>query len=294
MDLQLWSELSGAISDVHQRFKPNARYTHATSLIVRVHLWSCLHDRPTCWACDRRNWTHATCPDQLPDQSTMSRRMSRADFETFLQRLSHRLNGISRQWLMKIVDGKPLELSHNTTDRDAKWGRGVSRTARGYKLHMISSGNDMPDAFVLTPLNTCEKQMAKRMIKRVGGGGYLLGDSHFDANWLFDHCAKHNHQLVCPRAKAGAGLGHHHHSPRRLQAIDMLESPAGVNPFGSSLYKRRTDIERSFSSTVTFGAGLTTLPPWVRRAWRVRRWVWGKLLVKAARARVRRKGGVHA
>jgi len=294
MDLQLCAELSAGISDVQQRWGRNGRDSYSTSCIVRIHLWSVLHDRPTCWACQASNWTRATCPACLPDQSTMSRRMRRKDFEEFLELMCKRLGERGRHWLMRIVDGKPLELSHNSTDPDAAWGRGVSHTSYGYKLHVICSGNDLPDAFVVTPLNACEKQMAARMIKRVGGAGYLLADSHYDASWLFDHCAEHNHQLLCPRAKPGSGLGHHRHSPRRLQAIDMLESPVGVNDFGPSLYRRRSDIERDFSRTVSFGGGLTTLPPWVRRLWRVRRWVCGKLLIKAARARARRRGGIDA
>ena len=60
----------------------------------------------------------------------------------------------------------------------AAWGRGVSRQSLGYKLHAISSGAPVPEEFVVTPLDACEKRMAFRMIGRVGGGGggYLLGD----------------------------------------------------------------------------------------------------------------------
>jgi hypothetical protein len=294
MDLQLWNQLSAAISDVQQKTRRRPRDTHPTDRIVRVHLWSVLRDRPTSWACDPDNWTNATCPESLPDQSTMSRRMKRDDFEEFLTRVSTRLSGHSKQCLLKIMDGKPLELSNNSKDPDAAWGRGVSRTAKGYKLHAIHSGNHLPDAFVITPLNTCEKQMGARMVKRVGGGGYLLGDSHFDASWLFDHCNKHGHQLVCPRPKAGSGFGHHLQSPHRRRSIDMLESPAKVNSFGRRLYCKRTDIERKFSNAVCFGGGLTTLPSWVRRIWRVRRWVWGKLLVNAARDRIHSRRTVGA
>jgi Transposase DDE domain len=294
MDLQLWKQLSSAVSDVQQHFKPRPRDVHSTACIVRVHLWSVLHDRPTCWACERFNWTRSACPVNLPDQSTMSRRMRRDDFEAFLKRLSQRLNGPAKQWMMKIVDGKPLELSHNSTDRDAAWGHGVSHTAKGYKLHMIHSGNHMPDDFVITPMNTSEKDMAARMIKRVGGGGYLLADANYDANWFFDHCTENNYQLLCPRARPGTALGHHKQSDARLRSIDLLEHAARINAFGPTLYCRRTDIERKFSNLVCFGGGLTTLPPWVRRMWRVRRWVWGKLLVNAARNRIWCKRAVGA
>jgi hypothetical protein len=292
MDLEYWAELSAAISDVDRRFNHNSRDTHPTSRIVRVHLWSALHDRPTCWACQLRNWTDKTRPTaaaSLPDQSTMSRRMKRPDFDAFLALIGQRLNGRGQPGLLKVVDGKPLELPNHTSDRDAAWGRGVSRTSVGYKLHAICSGNPMPDAFAITPLDRCEKRMAYRMIKRVDGTGYLLADAHFDASWLYDGCRYYHHQLLCPRAKPHTGLGHHYQSPDRLRAIQMLESPARVNDFGPKLYQRRTTIERDFSQLVCFGGGLAALPSWVRRIWRVRRWVTAKLLINAARIRILRK-----
>ena len=288
MELELWTELSQAICDVQWKLAFNPRHIHPTALIVRVHLWATLHDRPTVWGCNRKNWTAKTCPRKLPDQSTMSRRMRRDDFQRFLQALQTRLNGKASSHLLKIIDGKPLELPNHTGDPDARWGRGVSRSSIGYKLHAICSGNPMPDAFVVTPLNGCEKQMAHRMIQRVGGCGYLLGDAHYDASWLYDVCNYHHHLLVAPRAKAGTGIGHHYQSAHRLRSIQLLETSADVNRFGPSLYQNRTRIERDFSQLVCFGGGLASLPPWVRRIWRVRNWVWAKLLINAARIRIQR------
>ena len=222
----------------------------------------------------------------------MSRRTRRSGFEQFLQRVGQRMNGNVSPAMVKIVDGKALELPNHTTDSDATWSRGVSRTSVGYKIHAISSGNPMPDAFAITTLNVCEKQMAARLVKRIGGFGYLLGDAHYDASWLFDDCHRYSHQLVCPRAKPGTGEGHHYISPHRRRAIAMLEAPEAVNRFGRDLYKQRTDIERDFSQMACFGPGLGPLPTWVRRIWRVRHWVINKLLINAARIRInRRKAG---
>jgi len=288
MELELWTWISQAICDVQRAFKFNPRDTHRTGLIVRVHLWAALHDRPTVWACQSKNWTHKTCPEKLPDQSTLSRRLRRDDFQLFLQATQRRLNGKTQEHLLKIVDGKPLELPHHTGDPDARWGRGVSRLSVGYKLHVICSGNPMPDAVAITPLDVCEKQMARRMIKRVKGCGYLLGDGHYDASWLYDVCKHHHHVLVSPRAKPGTGIGHHYQSPHRLRSIQLLEPPAGSNEFGPALYRNRTQIERQFSQLTCFGGGLASLPSWVRRIWRVRNWVWAKLLINAARIRIQR------
>ncbi len=289
MELERWAELSAAVSAVAVGWKRRPKDTHCTPLIVRVHLWAALFDRPVSWACKAGNWKPAARPEVLPDQSTMSRRTRREDFMAFLKRVGGRLNGKPVPGLVKVVDGKPLELPNHTADRDATWSRGVSRTSVGYKIHAVFSGNPMPDALAITTLNVCEKRMAARMVRRLSGGGYLLGDAHYDASWLFDYCNHHGHQLVCPRAKPGTGIGHHYVSPQRRRAINMLESPAAVNPFGADLYDTRTGIERDFSQLVCFGGGLAALPTWVRRIWRVRNWVMSKLLINAARIRINRR-----
>jgi hypothetical protein len=291
MELELWSEASAAMSGVATNWPRHPRDQYSTAAVVRVHQWACLHDRPVHWACKPENWPAAVRPEELPDQSTMSRRTRRDDFMQFLQRVGERLNGkVEPAALVKVVDGKPLELPNHSRDPDATRGRGVSRTAIGYKMHAIWSGNPMPDAFAITTLNACEKQMAARLIGRVGGGGgYLLGDAHYDASWLFDYCRHHGHQLVCPRAKPGTGEGHHYLSPHRRRSIAMLEVPEAVNCFGRELYDQRTDIERDFAQLTCFGAGLGPLPSWVRRIWRVRNWVMGKLLVNACRIRINRR-----
>ena len=289
MELERWAELSAAVSAVAVGWKRRPKDTHCTALVVRVYLWAALFDRPVSWACKAANWKPAARPETLPDQSTMSRRTRRQDFMAFLGRVGVRLNGKAVPGLVKVVDGKPLELPNHTADRDAAWGRGVGRTAVGYKLHAVFSGNPMPDAFAITTLNVCEKRMAGRMVRRLCGGGYLLGDGHYDASWLFDCCHHHGHQLVCPRAKPGTGIGHHYVSPHRRRAINMRESPAAVNPFGAGLYDARTGIERDFSQLACFGGGLAALPPWVRRIWRVRNWVMSKLLINAARIRINRR-----
>jgi hypothetical protein len=289
MELELWSETSAAISAVAVGWARHARDQHSTALIVRVYHWACLHDRPVSWACKPFNWKPSVRPEVLPDQSTMSRRTRRPDFMDFLKRIGERMNGKAKPAMVKVVDGKPLELPNHSTDRDATWSRGVSRTSLGYKLHAVFSGHPMPDAFAITTLNVCEKRMAARLIRRAPGFGYLLGDAHYDASWLFDDCHAHHHQLVCPRAKPGTGEGHHYISPHRRRAIAMLEVSDAVNRFGHDLYDRRTGIERDFSQLVCFGAGLGALPAWVRRIWRVRHWVMNKLLINAARIRINRR-----
>jgi hypothetical protein len=293
MEREYWSELTRAIVRVDRHWKDSARLKHRTSLIVRVHLWSVLHDRPMSWACDPRNWNDRDCPDDLPDQSTLSRRTRkkhRVMFESFLgavaQRLSPQGPGAA---LLKQMDGKALTVAAHSTDPDARWGRGTGQQAKGYKLHLIRSEKPMPEQWTLTPLNIDERRMAKRMIKRLRGAGYLQADSNYDDNKLHDCAAAANHQLLAPRRIPGVGLGHVYQSPHRIRAIEMLESPAQVNDFGPRLYRRRRQIERDLGNLASFGGGLGGLPSWVRRIWRVRNWVHAKLLINAARIRVRRR-----
>jgi hypothetical protein len=295
MELELWADVSAAISAVAQTWPRHPRDQHSTALIARVYHWAALHDRPISWACDPAHWTRATRPKNLPDQSTMSRRTRRPDYMAFLQRIGERLNGKPEpadgpdaRVQLHIVDGKALELPNHTTDPDATWGRGVSRQSVGYKLHAIVSGKPMPDAFAITTLNVCEKKMAARMIKRIKGCGYLLGDALYDASWLFDHCHEHGRVLICPRAKPHTGEAKTYVSPHRRRAIATLEVPASVSRFGKDLYAKRPMIERVFSGLCSFAAGLGPLPSWARRNWRVRHWVMNKLLINAARIRLNR------
>jgi len=293
MERECWSELSQAICEVDARWQKSRRLTHPTALIVRVHLWSVLHDRSTRWACEPDHWDARTRPAAaLPDQSTLSRRKRTTAFEQFMTAVGVRLAGKPSAALLKRVDGKALAVAAHSKDRDAAWGRGAGQDANGYKLHAIWAERPMPEQWALTPLNVCEKRMARRMVKRLGGAGYLLADSYFDDSLLHDQAAANHHQLVAPRrlSSRGKGLGHCYQSPHRLRCIDITESPAQVNAaFGLSLRNARRQIERDFGNLCGFGGGLGALPAWARRIWRVRACVHGKLLINAARIRCLRR-----
>jgi hypothetical protein len=293
MERERWTLIRQAVRQAAVTWVDSPLVEHPTAKIALVHLWSVAHDRPTCWACEPANWRGASRPKKLPGQSTMSRRMREPEFDRFLTRVGQQLDAMGPSGvttsLLRIVDGKPMEMPLHTTDRDAHAGRGVGRISKGYKLHAIRSAKPMPDAWAVTPLKTCEKKMARRLIPRLGGTGYLLGDANYDASHLYDMARGHGLQLVCPRIKPGTGLGHNYQSPARLRVLDLLESPMALNRFGPSLYARRADIERDFAGLTVFGGGLNHLPAWVRRPWRVRRWVHGKLLINAARIVARRQ-----
>lgn len=290
MERECWAELSAAISQVDACWRESSRVQHRTAWILRVHLWAALHDRPVSWACKKQNWSPPTRPAQLPDQSTMSRRM-RSDFakqfEAFRDAVARQLAGSACSSLLKRMDGKALPVAAHSKDPDARWGRGAGQSSKGYKLHVIRSQKAMPEQWAVTPLDVDERIVARRMIKRLQGGGYLLCDAMYDASDLHDRVAAVNHQLISPRRKPNTGLGHRYQSRHRLRCIELLETPASVNDFGTRLYHHRLTIESDFGNLTSFGGGLSGLPAWVRRIWRVRAWVRAKLLINAARIRCR-------
>lgn len=303
MERELWSELSAAVRKVDAEWNDSPRYTHRTALVVRVHLWSALHDRPTDWACESKHWDATLLREALrrggrdreaakglPDQSTVSRRKRKPDFERFMDAVGERLAGAPEalRSLAKRLDGKALPVAAHSKDRDAAWGRGAGQNVNGYKLHALWADRAMPEQWAVAPLDVCEKRLARRFAARLQGAGYVRADAYFDASDLYDRYAGAGHQLVAPRRKPGTGLGHCYQSPHRLRSIEMTEPPAGLNGFGPALVAGRAQIERDFGNLTSFGGGLSALPAWVRRIWRVRSWVHAKLLINAARIRCRR------
>lgn len=290
MERDLWAELSAAVTVVDRDFYDNPDFTHPTARVVRVHLWAGLHDRPTRWACEPAAWGGRRRRADLPHQSTMSSRVRTPEFEAFMRALEMRMrHRPGAAHLFKRMDAKVLPVAAHSKDRDAGWGRGAGQLSKGYKLHVIWGGFAVPDQWRVAPLGgDGEQAMARRMLRDLDGQGYVVADKGYDANRLFDRAGAGGHQLVCPRRYGrGKGLGHHRHSPHRLRSKDLTEAPAGAGSgFGRRMLRDRAQGERDFGNLVTFGGGLNGLPAWVRRHGRVRRWVWAKLLINAARIRV--------
>ena len=283
MDHELWAKLSHGMFDVARGFPKSGRQTYSTHDIVRVYLWAVLHDRPVDWATRRGSWSRPWRPKSLPDQSTMSRRLRQAATTVFLEKLARRMNGPMPERWMKLLDGKPLTVPKHSGDPDAAYGRGVGGMAKGYKLHAIWAGGPMPLRWSVQPLDVDERDEAMELIGDLSGEGYLLADANYDSNRLYERAASEGHLMIAPRRRPGTGLGHHPVCAQRRRSIHLLEQ--SPSPFGRELYKRRRDIERSFSGLVCFGGGLQSLPPWVRTLRRVRLFVHAKLVINATRIR---------
>lgn len=270
--------------------------------IVKVQLWAVLHDRPTSWACDPRNWpderdrTAAMPMGDPPSQSTMSRRLRTVGVLQLLERTQVL---VAERFVddpavgpgpLKAIDSKPLRVGKHTKDRDARRGRGAGEMANGYKLHTLRGGRGGRAvlAWTLTGMNVNDQVPARQCLLPAaaatpgGGYGYVAADNGYDANPVHLAAAAANHQLVAPPRKSNAGVRDvRRNTPQRIRALDMCHSPlraAGLREsFGQSLLRQRKEIERGFGHLAMLG--LYAPPPWVRRPHRVAYWVAAKLVI---------------
>jgi hypothetical protein len=277
MERELWKVLYAVATRLD---KPWGRWKYSTSDIVVVYFWSVVHDRPMSWAVVKAHWPDDLRPICLPSQSQLSRRMRKHDARQLMMEVEHTwlgLVGVCSMWV-RMIDGKALGVSGVSKDPDAAYGRGAGGMQKGYKFHAVWASGPLPLAWALTPMNTSEKTVARRLIPSLPGSGYLLGDTEFDCNALYDLAHEADHELLAPKRQKHRGLGHRRQSPYRLRSIELMK-----RPFGKRLYRFRRQIEREFGGLTSFGGGLTCLPAWVRRFPRVCNWLHAKLLVNAAR-----------
>lgn len=207
----------------------------------------------------------------------MSERLRTDSIARFLREVESGLRRRGPSCACKWIDGLPLTVGGASGDPDARCGRGAGLMAKGYKLHAICDAQGGFDVWEVTPLNVNEQVVAQTLLSRLEGGGHVVGDGQYDANVLYDIAGRRGFQLVAPHRK-GTQLAHQKHSPFRLAARRLLESP-----LGKRLLHERAGIDRMFGQMGNFPGGLGPLPRWVRRLPRVRRWVQGKIIFNAAR-----------
>ena len=272
MERELWKQLYAMVVRLDSLWT-NGLYRHAEILVV--YLWAVIHDRPTSWACDPRNW-EAAPPVRLPPQSTMSRRLRSRGTKELLDRVESELGGDPTQWWVQRIDSKPLPIGPHSKDTDAKCGRAGSGFARGYKLHAVWGGGVLPSVWRIEPMNTHDSTAGKILLSDLPGEGYVVGDGQYDSNPLHKIAAP-RHQIVAPQRR-GKSVGTRRHEPSRLHSVEMTK-----REFGKALLRFRVQIERTFGNLTSFGAGLGPLPSWVRRPHRVKLWVQVKLLINALR-----------
>ena len=274
MERELWTIVYTKLKMVARRF--HQKYVHHQPWrIAAVLLWAALHDRPIAWACQKRNGsTTRRKPGRLPSPATMSRRARKTSFALFLNRVAAELKGDGPAAWTLAVDGKELPVGRCSKDRDARPGP----HGKGYKLHMIWGARCLPEAWDVTAAREYEGAVAERLLTQVWGKGVLLGDGNYEASRVYDAAAESCYQLLAPPDARDTGDGHRYQSPHRLLARRWFETGLGWD-----LLRARGMIARAFGNAGSFGGGLAPLPNWVRRLGRVRRWVWCKLVINAAR-----------
>jgi len=279
MEHQLFKAIVAVLRGLDKPRTPT-RFDYPDELIVEVHYWSVLCDRPTSWACRKEHWPLHLRKRPLPCPATMSRRLRSASVVALLDALERRVTAPGGPGLLWMIDGKPLPIGGCSKDRQAGYGKAAGGKAKGYKLHAVVSAGGIA-AWRVAPMNKDERVMAARLLRAAPVQGYLVADGNYDSNPLHDVCEELGGlQLLAPRRYgAGHGLGHNRHSPGRLRCVERLEGP--MPQFARGLLHQRAAIERAWGNLVNWGGGLTCLPAWVRTHRRVRRWVQAKLALAA-------------
>jgi hypothetical protein len=280
---QLWLAIVEILTTLDLKVKPTA-FDFSDRDIVQIYYWAIIHDRPTSWACQRRNWPSARRRRRLPVPSTMSRRLRSAPVKALLDALERRVVAPKEPGLFWRIDGKPLVIGGCSKDRQAGYGRAAKSKAKGYKIHAILGADASIACWRLAPMNKDERTMAARMLRTAPIQGYVVADGNYDANPIHDVCdARGDLQLVTPRRQGpnqqgpAKGTGHRKQAAGRLRSIALTSSP--FPQFAEGLLHDRADIGRRFGNWTNWGGGLTCLPAWVRTYRRVHRWVQAKLVL---------------
>lgn len=258
------------------------------AIIVIVHLWAVLLERPTSWACRLENWPKDAWA-ALPSPSTMSRRLRTIGVLSLIEQVQSALSELLPSSLGKWIDSKPLAVSPYSKDRDARVGHGCGFAAKGYKIHVIVDAvSRRVDAWTLASMNRHESPIAQVLIDWLpkSSVAYLIGDNSYDTNPVHDKAAQKDCQLLAAPKPSAKGLGKRKHSPHRIHGRELLANPLKVvgqsQSFGTSMLQSRIGIEQSFGFWGNICCGLHGLPNWVRRPRRVALWIAGKLLIATA------------
>jgi len=287
MDTKIWRVLAIAVKSADRRVpRVGRRPRYTDALIVKMYLWSVWHDRPLCWACDRDHYNRRFRARQLPSVSQFTRRVRSARVTQLVQAINEYLIRTDTPAELAFFDGKPLPIGDYSRDPDARDGRGAGRFQRGYKLHALASRNGWILCHSVHPMNVGEPSTARTdLIADVPPGALVLADTNYDSAALYTAVQSRQSQLLTPLK----GCSRQPERRRRMGTarrtiLELWESHAGACRI---MLKLRGEIERLFSALSCFGGGLVSLPPWVRRLTRVRRWVAAKIAIYHARLHIR-------
>jgi Transposase DDE domain len=285
MDRESWRKVLDAVKRAARSVEPTVRCPlFGDWLIVAMYFWTCVHDRPQCWACDREHYGRLFRPRKLPSVSQFNRRVKTASVKMILQRVHNDLAKLRLAMPVSFADGKPLLVSPVSKDPDARCGHVTGGFGKGYKLHAIVTEDKRIVVWSVTALNVHETHVARMLC------GYLppqlpnslmLADGNYDDADFHKSVEATGSRLLVPLR----GMAEHPVTLRQMGAArrehikTTREQPDLVN----YMLNWRTQIERVFSALTCYGGGLGPLPSWVRRLERVARWVGCKIAMYHAR-----------
>jgi hypothetical protein len=287
MHTRIWHLLTAAVRSADQRVPRRSRRSRYTdALITRMYLWSVWHDRPLCWACDRAHYNRMFRPRQLPSVSQFCRRVKTPRVLELFQAVNAYLTRTDTPVELAFLDGKPLPISFQSRDPDARVGWATKRFAKGYKLHACATADGRIPAFAVRPMNEGEAKVARERLAPVPEATLILADANYDTQHLYKALGARHQQLLTPLKRIAVNPAPlRRMGPHRRFAINLHQH---LGEGYRTLLDLRDQVERIFSALTGFGGGLTVLPAWVRRIERVTRWVTAKIAIYHARLRCRR------
>jgi hypothetical protein len=284
MDQSQWPLLCCIVRKVCRLFKPLHRARYSDALIAKLYFWAVLHDRPMTWVTDRMHFNRLFRPRRVPSISQLNRRIAADRFQHLLQRIHQQLSASQATVDTFYIDGKPLNVSAVSGDRDARPGQ----IGRGYKLHAIVTNEHQIPVFCVLPLNRHEMPVARAMLDHLPGGlsgRLVMADGNYDAHVLHkDIHARGGWLITHPRGRAEHPVTRRQMGPARRLLIDLWNR---VPQKMMRLYRERTCIERVFGQLSCTPGLLGPLPGFVRGLARVRRWVGAKICLYHARCRAK-------
>jgi hypothetical protein len=305
MDRELWGIVMRAVRKATRAVGDPGRRTpvYPHRLIVAMYLWSVWHDRCLSWACDRSHYGAPFRPrGPLPSVSQFTRRVKGPVCQAILQHVHGQLAGLGVAGSPTgYFDGKALLVGPVSKDPEAARGRVSGGFAKGYKLHAYVNERRRVVVWGVMPLNVAEQSVALELVPRLppaAPGALDLADSNYDSAPLHKALAPLGRALLTPlkgqgRVKDGA----HHPVTLRQMGAQRREAVAAWRDHPDLVrhaLKARNNVEGTFSvMAVALGLG-TTLPAFVRRLDRVRRWVGGKILLYHARLLAQERAAANA
>lgn len=271
MERELWNKVYQIVMRNAKNKRPRCA-TFSDAQVMLTYLWAVLNNRPVYWACCKRNWPLHMRKKPLPTPSTMTRRLRSSSLQVLMNNIEQQLINANIRSTCRWIDAKPLAIGGCSKDKESSFGFGASCMLRGYKLYAVADQNQGFVAWKVKAIRHSEASIAAELIRQLDTGGYLIGDTAYDAGTLHDLAAECGIQLVAPR-RCGKGLGHRRQSKYRLRSLELQQ-----REFGQGLVASRRTIERMFGNLTTFNGGLGPLPFWVRTLFRVENWVRAKMI----------------